>query len=131
MSENINSILGVAGTDAPGTQGASQIQGKAISRYRDAYLVAKATTGIGTFVKIMGFVLGFIVFITGFIIGVQDDKPVYTLGGLLVAILIAVPFYVLGVLVSALGQVLKASLDGAVNTSPFLDTEQKSHVMSL
>jgi len=37
----------------------------------------------------------------------------------------------LGVVVSAQGQVLKATLDGSVNTSPFLDLTQKAQVMSL
>jgi hypothetical protein len=39
--------------------------------------------------------------------------------------------YVLGILVSAQGQILKASLDNAVNGSPFLTNEHRAKVMSL
>jgi len=40
-------------------------------------------------------------------------------------------FYLLGVLVSAQGQILKASLDGAVNSSPFLTNQHRAKIMSL
>jgi len=40
-------------------------------------------------------------------------------------------FYIVGVLVSAQGQILKASLDGAVNSSPFLADEHRARIMSL
>lgn len=40
-------------------------------------------------------------------------------------------FYVFGVLVSAQGQILKAMLDSAVNSSPFLNNEHRAKIMSL
>jgi hypothetical protein len=39
--------------------------------------------------------------------------------------------YVIGVLVSAQGQILKATLDTAVHTSPFLDDDQRLIAMRL
>jgi hypothetical protein len=40
-------------------------------------------------------------------------------------------FFVLGILVSAQGQILRATLDTAVNTSPFLTNEDKACVIDL
>lgn len=51
--------------------------------------------------------------------------------GILAAVVVGVLFYLLGIFVSAQGQILSASLDSAVNSSPFLTQEQKARVMSL
>ena len=51
--------------------------------------------------------------------------------GLLSGVGIFVVLFVLGVIVSAHGQLTKATLDGAVNGSPFLTSEQRAEVMSL
>ena len=40
-------------------------------------------------------------------------------------------FFVLGVLVSAQGQILRATLDSAVNSSPFLTNDQRASIMKL
>jgi hypothetical protein len=40
-------------------------------------------------------------------------------------------FYLLGVLVAAQGQILLASLDSAVNSSPLLTNDQKAEILSL
>jgi hypothetical protein len=52
-------------------------------------------------------------------------------GGLLVAAIWFGVFFVLGIIVSAQGEILKANLDGAVNTSPFMTNEQKAQAMDL
>lgn len=44
---------------------------------------------------------------------------------------IAMILYVFGTLASAQGQILKATLDTAVNTSPFLEAEDRTRIMSL
>jgi hypothetical protein len=40
-------------------------------------------------------------------------------------------FFLLGVLISAQGQLLKAHADSAVHTSPFLNNEERAIAMSL
>jgi hypothetical protein len=40
-------------------------------------------------------------------------------------------FFLLAVLIRAQGQILKASLDSAVNSSPFLTNDQRPKIMSL
>ncbi len=53
------------------------------------------------------------------------------LGGAIEGVGIAIPLYLLGIVVSAQGQLLKASLDVAVHISPFLHTAEKAKVISL
>jgi hypothetical protein len=104
----------------------------ACRRYQDAYLVASVTTTIGAMVKIFGIGLGLLVMLGAVIVGSQVDKTVQSFfGGALSGAVVAIPIYILGVLASALGQVLKATLDTAVHSSPFLKKEDMARVMSL
>jgi hypothetical protein len=52
-------------------------------------------------------------------------------GSFVLAVSVGVPLFVLGVLVSAVGQILAATLDTAVTSSPFLTKDQMAQVMSL
>lgn len=103
-----------------------------MSRYRDAYLVAKVTAGVGQIVKLIGVGLAVIIFLWALFAASQGGGDLkYGLAGMLFSVIVGVPFYVLGILVSAHGQVLKASLDTSVHTSPFLRKEQIAKIMSL
>ena len=101
------------------------------SRYRDAYLVSSAVAAIGAAVKIIGVVLGLLILLAGVISGMQSSSVAVTFGGVLLGAVVAIPIFVLGVLVSAQAQVLKATLDTAVHSSPFLTKENMARVMSL
>lgn len=61
----------------------------------------------------------------------KQNMTAFGLLGVLSAMVIAVPIFVLGVLVAAQGQILKATLDTAVHGSPFLEKEEMAKVMSL
>ena len=102
-----------------------------MSRYTDAYLVARTTTTIGSAVKIVGIVLAVLTLVIGFIVANRLDQSQFGLLALLWAVIVGVPLYVLGILVSAQGQILKATLDSAVTNSPFLTEDQMAEVMSL
>ncbi len=108
---------------------------KVAKRYFDAYTVAKVIDSIGSTIKTIGgaFVLLFVVL--GFYILSQSRGEATILAAAILIIILGVAigalFYVAGVLVSAQGQILKASLDAAVNTSPFLMIEEKAKVMSV
>jgi len=105
---------------------------QASARYADAYTVARAVNGIGVFIKVIGVILGVLTFVAGLIAGTQTEgSPKFVLGGLLVGVIVGVPIFVLGVLVSAQAQILKATLDTAVHSSPFLAKEDMERVMSL
>lgn len=106
-------------------------------RYWDAYIVARTTVNLGTGIKILGLLLGVIIFLI--ILALANNQIRYSRDAPLIGAIIGgvwgvsvwVIFFILGVLVSAQGQILKASLDGAVNSSPFLTNEQRAKIMSL
>ncbi len=105
---------------------------RATTRCKDAYLVARAVTAIGKSVKYMGVVLGLIVIAAGYYIGTQmAGGLIDSVGGTVGVVVNAIPLYLLGILISSQGQVLKGSLDVAVHTSPFLGMKQEARVVWL
>jgi hypothetical protein len=96
-------------------------------RYRDAYLEARAIIGFGSIVKGIGIILGIIILV----LSISGDRNNFGLFGVIIALVIGVVFYVLGLLISAAGQILQATLDTAINTSEFLTRDQRASVMSL
>jgi hypothetical protein len=94
--------------------------GAVISRYVDAYRIAGITVGFGTGIKVAGGALGLAMLFL-------------RLGelGFVLAVLVAAVFFSFGVLLAAHGQVLSATLDTAVASSPFLTDEQRAIAMSL
>jgi hypothetical protein len=106
-----------------------------MTRYKDAYLTAKVTDGFGSLIKAIGFIAGGLLVLLGFIFAAnaRAGDATFAVGVVLAVfgILVGLQLYVLGVLVSAQGQILMASLDSAVNSSPFLANEFKAKIMSL
>lgn len=104
----------------------------AAKRYKDAYFVANSINGIGTLVKILGIIAGIILFLlqaaTASYLFRNEAAIVMSF---ITSFISGLVIYVVGVLVSAQGQMLKASLDSAVHSSPFLSDEHKAQVMSL
>lgn len=99
-------------------------------RYGEAYLVARATNGIGSIFKTIGFLIAALVVVVGFV-GADRGGVVVVIGAIVIAAVVFAIFFLLGTLVSAQGQILKATLDSAVNGSPFLTNEQKARIMSI
>ncbi len=105
-----------------------------LTRYKDAYLVAKATVGFGGLIKGIGVVLAILIALAAITMAIQTNGEIAfipLLMGAGTASFVGVLIYLLGILVSAQGQILKASLDSAVNTSPFLSNAQRANIMSL
>lgn len=122
---------------APNPDGPAVDQDALARRYRDAYRVAGATVAIGQVLKVLAICLAGLCLI-GAAAGVSQSianqlspSAGPLLVGLAAAAAVGVPFYALGILVSAAGQVLKATLDTAVHTSPFLDKSQMARIILL
>jgi len=108
-----------------------------VKRYDDAFLVANGTVAIGKTTKLIGAVLATLV-IAG---GLVSMTVLMTLNGdaafavLLVSVgvggVVGMFGYALGTLIATLGQMLRASLDCAVNSSPFLNNELRAEIMSI
>ncbi len=94
------------------------------NRYSDAYIVANTITNTGAFFKFLGVCIGIILIV----VAVFND-----MGMLLIipAVFLGFLLWAIGVIVSAQGQMLKASVDTAVNTSPFISTANKARIMSV
>ena len=103
------------------------------TRYREAYIHARALNGIGIAIRVVGLILGAAILLLAVQIALHN-KPAVSLftvitGAIGVAVFLVA--YVASVLVSSQAQIVKASLDCAVNSSPLLTDEQKAEVMSL
>jgi len=115
-------------------------------RYKDAYRVARFAIRLGEIVKIAGFIvagvlaLGGALPLLGAFAQAAQAKQIgagvllsfmWAAGALIFAALIGGFVFVLGILVSAQGQTLLASLDAAVNGSPSLNEDEKLAVMGV
>ncbi len=97
-------------------------------RYRDAYSVAEATIGWGTVLKILGVLGGLAIALLG-LVAASHVGFAAALASFIVAVSVAGTMYALGVTVAAQGQIIRAILDTAVNTSPLLSNEEKREVL--
>ncbi len=132
---SIGEPAAVAATQPVSSAVAKSAVGRGIDRYQDAYRVAAATVAIGAAVKVLAICLAGLCLI-GAVAGASQSianlsslNAAPLLVGLVAAVAVGVPLYALGILVSAAGQVLKATLDTAVHTSPFLDKAQMAQIM--
>ena len=111
------------------------------TRYKDAYRRAFFIIGVGRVIHIIGAAIGILIGIGGFSAaseifrspyGRQSDTGMqFGFAMLLVGGAVWFVFFIFSVIVSAIGQQLLATLDSAVNSSPFLDMEGKAKAMSL
>jgi hypothetical protein len=114
-----------------------RVSPEVVGRYADAYRVARATILIGNLIKLFGVLFGLLVggglfalvATQGRLLGITGAVGFFA--GLLGGGSIFAFFFVLGVVISAQGQLTKATLDGAVNGSPFLTNDQRAEAMSL
>lgn len=105
-----------------------------IKRYEDAYTVAKVTVAFGSGVQMAGKAIGVVLALLAFALASQtrgSEATVLGIVGVVFAALIGGLIYILGILISAIGQTLTASLDTATHTSPFLAHHQRLRIMSL
>lgn len=98
-----------------------------VDRYLDAYRVASGVVWIGDVVKGLGFVIGAVLVVGA----VTQFEGGARFGGIVFGILVALAFWVGGVFTSAHGQLLRATLDTAVHSSPFLTDRERALAMSL
>ena len=103
-----------------------------VGRYADAYLVARAINGIGGGIKAVGIIGGLVIALVALLVAAKGGVGVLVgFAGIGAAGCFGALFYLFGALASAQGQILKATLDTAVNTSAFLSADDRAAVMSL
>ena len=132
--DQINQALGITPGHAGSDAGNPAIN--AAARYRKSYRAAGTAETVGLVLKIFGCVVTFLLFalivsVTGTPWVTSRVDTTFLFFALLSSIMAGALFFALGVIVSALAQQLKANLDAAVNSSPFLDVPAKAKAMSL
>ena len=115
---------------SPARRGKRSASTSARSRYNDAYIVAHSTIAHGNSVKALGIVFGALILVTGLLLTQQLGITVLVVSAI-AEVAVASGIYGVGVVIAAQGQVLLATLDTAVNSSPFLSENEKAKVMSL
>jgi hypothetical protein len=98
------------------------------ARYKEAYRMAKATITFGNIIKVLALIIGILLIVAGFNASVQYGPNAFFASLLLVAF-IAIPIFIAGFLVSAQGEILRAVLDTAVNTSPLVTRDDLQSFM--
>jgi hypothetical protein len=130
-------------TPAPGPIDKSA---KAISRYRDGYRVAQSMSGLSQVCKGAGVLAGFVLIVFGTLASAAVMRPnpamvaiasdqaqhnLYLISVILSGAFVALSGWIIGVVLEGFGQHLKATLDSAVNSSPFLSDLQRVQLMRL
>lgn len=102
-----------------------------VNRYRDAYRVATFLVALGNTIKIIGLATGAIVFLVFASAGQQFGSGAGAIVGMVFGGIAAGIGFVLGVLVSAQGQILRATLDTSVSASQFMTNHERTVAMGL
>lgn len=137
-------------TDLTSESTDASTQASLLKRYRDGYRVADAIVMLGALVKFIGALLavtvvGVLVLLSYSARNLLNQNKfgqfgnVGTIGvGVPELLILAVPavmlfffFWIIGVIISGQGQMIRASIDAAVNTSPFLSNDTRARIMRL
>jgi len=102
-----------------------------MTRYTDAYRLARAITRIGETIKIVSLIAGACLLALGLSGTSSGFGGASIFFGVVLAVVVGGVGFILGVLLSAQGQLLTATLDTAVHSCPFLQNEQRAEIMSV
>jgi hypothetical protein len=103
-----------------------------IERYRNAYRVAESACHLGAGARVFGAIAGVVILVLSAQTAVSyGGQTANAATAIVVGFSALALFWLLGTLISTLGESLKASLDTAVYASTFLDNAQRAKIMSL
>jgi hypothetical protein len=104
-----------------------------MNRYKDAYLVARGSGGLGRTIQVIGQLavgVGALGFLGGFLAAKTFGEALLIPLGIL-SIFGGILLFCVRIIIASQGQLLKATLDTAINSSPFLSDDQRAKTMSL
>ena len=131
---------------ASATAGLIDQSSRAVARYQDGYRLARTISGLSQICKAVGLLAGLFVIVFGIMgretvmrtnasmIGLASEQAqhnIYLISVIFFGALVALSGWIIGVLLDGYGQQLKATLDMAINGSPFLSNDQRSQAMRL
>lgn len=102
-------------------------------RYKDAYQIAEATVTLGGTIKGVAMVAGIGAVVIGLLVNWGKAEVSWEVSWLvwIAGALIMIIGFLAGVIISASGQIMRAQLDTAVNTSLHADLDEKAEIMGL
>ncbi len=126
-------------TSRDGTVISRSIVNSVRKRYRDGYRHARFINGFGIVIKSIGYLMAGVGVIGGLFAGSQVSRYSSSGEAAVLAFLAGAGyglvglalFWIAGVFIMSGAQKLKASLDGAVNSSPFITDLDRAEIMSL
>jgi len=98
-------------------------------RYSDAYTEAHTVVSVGKIIKGIAIFLSIAILLVGFAIAFGSSIQ-YAIGGAILACIVGIPIYTLGILIAAQGQTALATLDTAVNSSRHLGDDDVAQILS-
>jgi|GEM_PF-676644 len=101
-----------------------------LQRYLDAYRIANGTILLGTIIKWGSVILAAIIIIASATESKSQGELVIA-SAIAFGIAIAIVGFALGVMISAQGQIMLATVDTAVNTSPFATMGEKAKIIGI
>jgi hypothetical protein len=143
MSDDLGNILGTEYPEPvpPAAPLADVRWGRAnklSQRYSDGYLASDVLVRLGGIVKVIGYVLGGLAVVGGFIAFIVASSQNEAGSGigiflliLLYGAIIVFGHFVIGSIVAAFGQLIRATLDSAVNSAPFLTDDERASILSI
>lgn len=115
----------------PQNSAEEKISKKLIKRYQDAYNIAKSIIAFGNVIKFCGIIIGIITVFIGSNLSNFFGSGNIGVSSIFFAILIGGSIYLLGTIITAQGQIMQATLDTAVNSSSFLNEDERIKAMRL
>ena len=99
-------------------------------RYSDAYTEAHTVVTIGKTIKGIAVFLSFVIFVGSAIAFYKQfgGNVQYIIGSAILACIVGVPIYILGILIGSQGQTSLAMLDTAVNSSRHLSDDEVAKI---
>lgn len=139
MSDYLNSTLGSELTENSDNTNFRLSALPIVRRYRDAYRVAAALVALGNTIKIIGVLLAGVIAIIALSFlsslggsgSFGGEKFLLLFGGVFLAAIVGISFWLCGVIVAAQGQILRATLDNTVANSPFLNDQERLDSMGV
>ena len=131
---DLNSALGIGASQARQSASPGDLSFRAVTRYADGYRETKSIIRVGRIVKVLGVIAGILVVVLGLIGAANTGGPgsdMLGFGSIFAGLGVWFGSFIAGVMISAQGQQLKANLDSAIHSSPFLDTDAKARAMDL
>ncbi len=101
------------------------------TRYTDAYRIADAIIITGRIVKVIGGVLAAAPVVVGTWLWSSGRSDLASIGVSLLGVIFGFFVWIAGIFVTAQGQLLRALLDTAVNTSPLIGNTEKAEIMGI